>query len=205
MNKDELKDKKVNVEGNECDCKDCGGCGNCENGDCKCDRKADSNVQDEAFDNQVVSELEAKNVDLDSKLRRVLADYANMQRDNEKRLEITLNQLKAKTGREIISVLDDVNFALQAKEKMVLDDKTNAWVDGLLSTLGKLNKSLEVLGIVPMDLKSGDSFDSEMHEALGVVYEGEPETIQTVVQTGYVMATNGMVVRPARVIVCKAN
>jgi molecular chaperone GrpE len=151
------------------------------------------------------AELEAKNVDLDSKLRRVLADYANLQMDNQKRLDITMNQLKAKTAREIIAVLDDVNFAMQAKEKMQIDEKVKVWVDGLLSTLAKLNKSLEVLGVVPMELKSGDVFDSARHEALGVVYEGEPETIQTVVQVGYIMAGTDIVVRPARVIVCKAN
>jgi molecular chaperone GrpE len=191
---EELKDKKVKDQNEECDCENC----NCRNHD-------SNEATEESFDNKLISELEAKNIDLDNKLRRVLADYANLQRDNEKRLEITMNQLKARTAGEIIAVLDDVNFAMQAKEKMQIDEKTDQWINGLVSTLNKLNKSLDVLGVTAMSVMVGDNFDSGKHEALGVVYEGEPETIQTVVQDGYVMASTEIIVRPARVIVSKVN
>lgn len=205
-----------NCEVCECHCKDCKDCKGCKDGksienDSSDSKSTDDNLADtneaveESFDNNLVSELEARNLDLDNKLRRALADYQNLQRDNEKRLEITLNQLKARTAGEIITVLDDVNFAIQAKSKMQIDEKTDQWISGLLNTLNKLNKSLDVLGISAMGVKKGDQYLSERHEALGMVYEGEVDTIHEVVQDGYVMNGTEIIVRPARVIVCKAQ
>lgn len=139
--------------------------------------------------------------ELEEQLKRALADYANFQRDNEKRTEMVLDQLKAKSAGDIITILDDLKYAQEAKSKIEMSNEVGAWVDGILNTIKKIEETLIDIGISPMNVKEGDSFDSSIHEALGVVFEGQDGTINKVVQDGYTLTSNGMVVRPARVIV----
>lgn len=141
--------------------------------------------------------------DIESKMMKALADYANLERDMVKRNDIALGQLKVGVAREIITIIDDVNYAIKAKEALNINEEVQTWIDGLLATLNKLNKSLEVLGITSMECNVGEIFNSSLHEAVGVVYEGAPGTIAQVVQQGFVIGEERNVVRPARVIVCK--
>lgn len=155
---------------------------------------------------EMMNDLESSKMTLDGQLRKALADYANLQRDMDKRNEIALSQLKAKAALEIISVIDDVNFALQAKENLSteISDHVKSWIEGLVATLNNLKKALDVLGVRPMGCKKGDKYNSAIHMALSIVPTGDPDTLVEIVQDGYVLGgEDGMIVRPARVIVAK--
>jgi len=151
----------------------------------------------------IAQKLRFENEKIATQLKKALADYANMQRDNDKRNEIVIKQLKAKSAMEIISVLDEIELAYQAKEKLQIDQAVSAWLDGMVATMRKLNRSLETLGVAAMGCKNGDVFDSLRHEALGVVYEGKEGHIAQVMQDGYIITGTDLIVRPARVIVSK--
>ena len=190
--KDKDKDKDKETLGQEEE--DC--CENCECCEGKCGENGEYEDKDEEKKKERIEELEGQ-------LKKVLADYANMQRDNEKRQEMALIQLKARVAMDVITILDDVTLAEAAKKKIEMSEPAGEWADGIVGTLKKLNKSLEVLGITPMNCKVGEEFDSSKHEAFGVVYEGENGKINQVVQDGYVMKGTDIVVRAARVIVSK--
>lgn len=180
----------------------------CEPQDCKCRNafaakvaELEANMTEMAT---LIDKTEDEKAIITEQLKKVLADYTNLERDMGKRMAIAMSQLKAKTALEVINVMDDVNYALQSKESIEMTEQVKAWVNGLVATLANLQKSLDVLGVKPMGCQSGDVFDSDRQMAISIVKEGQPNTIAQVVQDGYVLAgEDGVIVRPARVIVSK--
>lgn len=152
-----------------------------------------------------VDHVEDEKLVVENQLKKALADYANLQRDMEKRMEIVMSQLKAKTALEVINVIDDVNYALQAKENIEMTDQVKSWIDGLVATLMNLKKSLDALGVKAMECKKGDQFDSSRHMVISTVPMGENDTLVDVVQDGYVLEGTGLIVRPARVVVGRSK
>ena len=96
-----------------------------------------------------------------------------------------------------------MNFAIDSKGTLNVDDATKSWIDGLLATLSKMSNALGKLDVKSLESNEGDQFDSDIHEAVGVVTEGTPGTIAKVVQQGFVIGEDNKIVRPTRVIVVK--
>lgn len=190
----QVDDQTVQSVNNQCSCG--------QDQACSCS-EVEAKIQEQ---NLLIEKLQNDNTENNEKLIKVLADYQNMQRDNDKRLDIALTQLKAKTAGEIIAVLDDLNFALQAKEKIeISQSEVEVWINGLIATMRKMENALSALGVKTMTVNAGDQFDSGIHEAIGVVYEGPENTVHQVVQSGYEMLDGEVIVRPARVIVSKTK
>jgi molecular chaperone GrpE len=180
----------------------CDGCKCDENGMCICGECSCGDQKMSEFEGKI-KVAEEKTVEMESKLVKVLADYANLEKDIIKRSDFTLDQLKIEVAKELISIIDDVNFAMASREKLHTDDATKSWIDGLLTTLNKMSKALEKLDVKSLESKEGDRFNSDIHEAVGVINEGTPGTVAKVVQQGFVIGENNKIVRPARVIVAK--
>ena len=140
---------------------------------------------------------------LENQLKKALADYTNLDRDMEKRLEIRAVQLKIGIATELMSIIDTAQLAISAKENLVLEGDILAWSDGVTAILSQIEKTLETLGISKIEVNAGDRFDSNIHEALAMVNEGEKGTIHQVVARGYKLGD--YVVRPVRVIVCNGK
>lgn len=154
------------------------------------DAKADKKISKQ--------ERSEREEELEVQLKQALADYQNLKREMEKRLEFEGEIVKADLLRSIIGIADDVDIAVDHVE----DEK--GWREGVTLILEKLRKTIEDMGAEMIDCKPGDSFDAQIHEAVGIVYEnGKNGTVATVVQNGYRL--NDIVVRPARVIVHKVN
>lgn len=134
---------------------------------------------------------------LDNQLKQALADYQNLKRDMEKRLQFEGDIVRADILRSVIGIADDVDVALDH----AADDK--GWREGITNVLAKFRTVIESMGASMVECKPGDQFDAHVHEAIGVVYEGKEGTIAKVIQNGYKLGD--MVVRPARVIVNKSN
>lgn len=152
---------------------------------------------------QVKQYTQEQYVELENKLKKALADYINLERDMEKRLELRSVQLKIEIGLKLMEILDASNLALSAKDNLKLEGDVKAWVDGLVVILSQIEKTLNTLGIEKIDVKQGDDFDSSKHEALATVNEGEKGKIYKVVSNGYMLGD--FVVRPSRVVVCNGK
>ena len=115
---------------------------------------------------------ETKTKELENQLKRALADYQNLQ----KRVE------KEKAGI--------IKFA---NEVLLL--KILGIVDGLEMVLEQFQKLLESEGFDAVEVKEGDKFDPQVHEAVGT--EGEGEEIVEVMSKAYKL--HDKIIRPARV------
>jgi molecular chaperone GrpE (heat shock protein) len=136
---------------------------------------------------------------LENQLKKALADYANLERDLDKRIEARSIQMKIQIAHTLMNVLDDVSLAMEAGSKLQLADDAKAWMAGVSATMADIEKAIREFGIVKMEVSVGQEYNSSMHEAIGTVSEGEKGKIHQVVQPGYLLAE--IVVRPARVIV----
>lgn len=141
--------------------------------------------------------------ELENKLKKALSDYTNLERDIDKRVEQRIVMQKMAIAREMMGLLDSMTLAVGTRKNLKLEGDVVAWADGISAILSQMEKVLIGLGVTKMDVKSGDSFDSSVHEALGMVSEGEKGKIHEVVFNGYVLGE--YVVRPARVIVCQGK
>lgn len=141
-----------------------------------------------------------KNIELENQLKKALADYINLERDMDRRIEMRSIALKTQLAMHLLDVLDASDLAIKSKENIKMEGDAQAWGEGIVAILKQVEKSLELLGITKMNLNVGDTFDSSFHEALSMVPEGEKGKIYAVVNNGYMLGE--YVIRPARVIVC---
>lgn len=136
---------------------------------------------------------------IENQLKKALADYINLEKDIDRRVELRVIQQKAQVAREMMDILDSLHLAIKSKETLEITDAVKSWIDGVTATLGQIENSLENIGVCKIDLKVGDEFDSSLHEAVGVVAGGKKNTVSEIVGPGYVIGA--YVVRPARVII----
>ena len=148
-----------------------------------------------------IDTVEDEKLVTEEKLKKALADYHNLEMNNERRLEIRLTQLKKNLAITLINVVDDIYYGLKAKEELKLDESVKSWIDGLQSSLQKLQNVLNELDIKQIDAKEGDSFDMNMHEAISIANKGKKDTIAEIIQPGYMIGEQ--VLKPVRVVVNK--
>lgn len=152
-----------------------------------------------------IDKVEDEKLVIQNQLKKALADYQNLERSIGERIEVRVNHLKKDMAQSIIEVLDDLNFALEARQKLNLDAEALSWVEGVVASMRKISKALETLGVYDIVVNPGDQFDSNIHEAMVAIDPvdagDKPGCIKQVVQNGYRISE--FVIRPARVIVIK--
>lgn len=146
-----------------------------------------------------VDKVEDEKLLLKNQLIKALADYSNLERDIEKRVDNRSIQIKLQIARVMLNVLDDVNFAIVNSASLEMSEEVKKWVEGVKATMFDIEKAIGEFSITKMETKKGDQFDSSRHEALGTVPEGVAGTIYEIVQPGFML--NDIIVRPARVII----
>lgn len=144
-----------------------------------------------------VSEIDAREKDIQL---RAQAEIQNIRRRAEQDVEKAYKFALEKFSKELLTVVDNLERGLDALDKAVTDETTQALVDGVemthkefISTLGKFG--VESVGVV------GEAFNPELHQAISMQpAEGiEPNHISVVLQKGYTL--QGRVLRPAMVMV----
>ncbi len=150
-----------------------------------------------------VEKLEAEKDGMETKMKKALADYMNLEKNIDKRIELRLDEMKLKVARYLLDIMDDLYYGMETGKEFNADECVTAWMEGIRNSYEKMQKTLEVLGVEIIEVNVGDNFDSSTHEAIGTVSEGKNGTIHEVVQPGYIMGEN--VVRPARVVVSQNN
>mgnify|MGYP003805588525 CR=1 FL=1 len=149
----------------------------------------------------IIDKLEDENLVIKEQMLWALADYQNLVKSSEKRNEIRYFQLKKSLSESVIPSLDALNLAIKASKELKLDEKTKAWLDGILATIQSLEKSFSEIGIKQYLPIKGDKFDPTKHEAVATVEGGKSGEIYDLVQPGYIL--DNTVIKPARVVVSK--
>jgi molecular chaperone GrpE len=164
----------------------------------KCSEAEETPTDNEKQDStQKIKDLQEEVERLDSKLKGVLADYQNLRKEMDKRLDFERNMIRTDLLKSVIELADDIDVAIDHVE----DEK--GWREGITMILEKFRKTMKDMGAEIIKCKPGDKFDSKVHEAVGIAKEGDNGTIHKVVQNGY--RVGDVVIRPARVIVNKIS
>src|SRR5215204_3290340 len=138
---------------------------------------------------------------------RALAEMENLRRRTEREIADARTYGLAAFARDILTVADSMDRALQALDAE-LREKADAAVRGLLDgvelTERELHKVLEKHGVKKLD-PQGQKFDPNLHQAMYEVPDPSTPagTVVQVVQAGYTIGER--VLRPALVAVAKGG
>eukprot|EP00746_Dinoflagellata_sp_MGD_P015603 gnl/MRDRNA2_/MRDRNA2_134740_c0_seq1.p1 gnl/MRDRNA2_/MRDRNA2_134740_c0~~gnl/MRDRNA2_/MRDRNA2_134740_c0_seq1.p1 ORF type:complete len:200 (-),score=51.09 gnl/MRDRNA2_/MRDRNA2_134740_c0_seq1:278-877(-) len=132
------------------------------------------------------------------KYLRLYSEFENFRRRTSKEKLDLISTANKDLMSDLIPVLDDFERAMSASES---SKDIKALREGMMLIQNKLNKSLESRGLKKMEVKKGDEFDDEKHEAITQIpsekdLEGK---IVDVVEPGYTLGDS--IVRFAKVVV----
>ncbi|MBN4053351.1 nucleotide exchange factor GrpE [Haliea sp. AH-315-K21] len=132
---------------------------------------------------------------------RAHAEVQNMQRRCAADVEKAHKYALEKFSIELLSVMDNMERALQAVADPE-EESVKGLCEGIELTSKEFLAVLSKFAIEQID-PQGEPFDPQDHQAISMVenLDVEPNTVITVVQKGY--SLNGRVIRPAMVMVSK--
>lgn len=150
-------------------------------------------------------ELVAENADLKDKLLRTLAEMENLRKRSEKDKEDMSKFAIAKFARDLLTVADNFDRALQAlpdEARETADENFKNLIVGLELTDRELHAAFKRHGI-DIVRPAGERFDPNFHQAIAEVPHQEHGAgiCVDVVQPGYVIGDR--LLRPAMVTVSK--
>jgi molecular chaperone GrpE len=151
----------------------------------------------EASDERL-KELEGRNADLDDRYKRALADLDNYRKRSAREADRRVAEARERTVGEWLEAVDAVERALRMESPVAV----TPLAAGLKAVLEQMKQILARQGVERVGAP-GESFDPELHEAIGVQEnDGVPDrTILDVSRSGY--RTRDGVLRPAQVIVAR--
>ncbi|GAA0843989.1 nucleotide exchange factor GrpE [Marinobacter szutsaonensis] len=161
-----------------------------------------------APEGEEVSEVEALNAqvqELKDQMLRTQAEMQNVRRRSEIDVEKAHKFALEKFVKELLPVADSLEKAVETTEGQENSGELVASIrEGMEMTLDLFLKSLAKFNVEQLN-PVGEPFDPQQHEAMSMVPapDAEPNSVVNVVQKGYLL--NGRVVRPAMVIVAKAE
>lgn len=131
------------------------------------------------------------------KFLRLFAEFENYKkRTSKERIELFKT-----AGQEVITsllpVLDDFSRALKEADK----DEENNVFEGFRLINNKLGETLKSKGLVQVEVKAGDLFDAEIHEAITQIPAGEDQSgkIIDITEQGYQLGEK--IIRYPKVVV----
>ena len=154
----------------------------------------------------VITEAEEIN-DLKNQLLRTLADNENNRRRYEKEKEDISTYIISNFAKEMLSVLDNLQRAVEVSSKIDTEDdkvdkNTLDFIEGVKLTEKQLNSINEKFKITKVD-SLNNKFDPNMHQAMFEIENDDEEegTILQVIQDGFKIEDR--LLRPALVGVSK--
>lgn len=154
------------------------------------------------------SELEALQAQVKEAQDQVLRSQAEMQ-NVRRRAEMDVEKAHKfaveKFVKELLPVADSLEKAVESTEGHEESGELVASIrEGVEMTLNLFMSSLKKFNVEQIN-PVGEPFDPQHHEAMSMVPapDAEPNSVVAVVQKGYLL--NGRVVRPAMVVVAKAD
>lgn len=149
-----------------------------------------------------IEELELALASAKESVLRAQADAINSQRRAEKEVEKARKFALEGFSKEVLVVADNLERALSMVDQT--DQSLQPIVEGIELTLKSFSDVLAKYNIEAVE-PMGEPFDPQLHQAMSMVPnpEVEPNTVIAVMQKGYTL--NGRLIRPAMVIVSKAD
>jgi molecular chaperone GrpE len=149
-----------------------------------------------------IAELEQALVEAREAVLRAQADAINAQRRAEKEVEKARKFALEGFSKEVLVVADNLERALSLVNPE--DEAIKSIVEGIELTLKSFGDVLAKFNIEAVD-PHGEPFDPQLHQAMSMVPnpEVDPNTVIAVMQKGYTL--NGRLIRPAMVMVSKAE
>jgi molecular chaperone GrpE len=167
--------------------------------------KIDQETIDQLLTEQQSGEMEAllqQVTDANDQVLRIQAEMQNVRRRAERDVENAHKYALDKFTADLLPVVDNLERALGT---INADDETQkAVATGVELTLKSFLDVLARFNIEVVD-PAGQPFDADLHQAVSMVpnSNSEPNTVIDVFQKGYTL--NGRLVRPAMVVVSKAE
>ena len=163
-------------------------------------KKAPKKTSTKKKPSKVEVQLEEANVALaeeKDKFLRLFAEFENYKkRTSKERIELFKT-----AGQEVIAsllpVLDDFSRALKEADK----EEESSVFEGFRLINNKLDETLKSKGLVQVEVKAGDLFDAEIHEAITQIPAGEDQSgkIIDVTEQGYQLGEK--IIRYPKVVV----
>lgn len=163
-------------------------------------KKATKKTPTKKKPSKVEAQLEETNTALaeeKDKFLRLFAEFENYKkRTSKERIELFKT-----AGQEVIysllPVLDDFSRALKEADKL----EDNSVFEGFRLISNKLNESLKSKGLTLVEVKPGDLFDAEIHEAITQIPAGEDQSgkIIDITEQGYQLGEK--IIRYPKVVV----
>ena len=149
------------------------------------------------FQEQLENEKQ-KFEDCQTKLKRALADYQNLERKTKSDIENGVNLKIDKFLLSFLSIYDDFVLA----KKTLSDEKVD--VSGLESIVKNMNSLLSEHGVTPINAL-GEIFNPNYHEAISVIEDPSLDdgTITKEIRKGYI--SQNRVIRPTIVEISKKS
>lgn len=153
-------------------------------------------VADEAAGEPV--DLQTQRDDLEARLQRTMADYANFQKRAQRETDDARHFARAEVIKSLLPVLDDMERALDAARENHGED--HPLFQGMQLVHDKALESLGKFGLSVINAE-GKPFDPDRHSALmqQPTADHEPQTVLQDLQKGYIL--NDRTIRPSSVIV----
>jgi 8-oxo-dGTP diphosphatase len=124
--------------------------------------------------------------------KRCQADFENYKKDQAKAREEFVKFSKMDMISQILPVVDNFEASLaHVPEK----SQENKWVEGIVYIKKQIEDVLKNNDVEEIEVKAGDKFDPEIHEAVGG--EGKKQIVKKILQKGYKF--HEKVMRAARV------
>lgn len=135
--------------------------------------------------------------DWKDKYTRLYAEFDNYKKRAQKEKIDFANEIKFKSNKEIINILDDLSLA---KMNMSDSEKSNK---GLELIFSKLDSYLENNSIKRIDINKGDKFNSEIAECIATIPSESLKDgdVIDILKSPY--SIDGKIVRFGQVVVCK--
>lgn len=152
-----------------------------------------------------VEVLQAKLQEHQEQALRAQAEMQNVRRRAEIDVEKAHKFALEKFVKELLPVADSLEKAVESTEgQQESSELVTSIREGVEMTLDLFMKSLTKFNVEQLN-PVGEPFDPQQHEAMSMVPapNAEPNSVVAVVQKGYLL--NGRVVRPAMVMVAKAE
>lgn len=128
---------------------------------------------------------------------KLMADFENFRKLSQRQIESVQELASKDLSLRLLEILDDLERAIEKSTE-----------DGIKNIYEKLLKLLEHEGYEVIAVKPGDKFDHLKMEAISTTKTtdgSQDNTVEQVVQNGFVHTNSGQVLRPARVIVAKVS
>jgi molecular chaperone GrpE len=146
--------------------------------------------------NGELAELRARVAELDDRYKRALADLDNYRKRSARETERRVAESREALLRDWLLALDSLERALR------MEPPDSPALSGLRAVLEQMEAILERYGVTRVGA-TGDRFDPERHEAVGVHATADvpDRTVVDVARSGF--ALGDRVLRPAEVIVAR--